>query len=124
METEPWLPNCYILFLSCTFEHMGQPKQVQKFKESLIQKEPNHNWSRSIKALWWDAKGHWDRAHNLVDGYDTLNANAVHAYLHRKEGDDWNANYWYGRSKRPFFKGSLDQEWQILLEEFLNTGEE
>jgi hypothetical protein len=25
----------------------------------------------------------------------------VHAYLHRKEGDQDNAAYWYGRARKP-----------------------
>jgi hypothetical protein len=42
---------------------------------------------------------------------------AVHAYLHRKEGDLWNANYWYRNAKRKPFTGSIDDEWKTLVEE-------
>lgn len=44
-------------------------------------------------------------------------AAAVHAYLHRKEGDIWNANYWYRTAGRKPFAGSLEEEWQALVDE-------
>jgi hypothetical protein len=40
----------------------------------------------------------------------------VHAYLHRKEGDIWNADYWYARAKKTRPNGSLDDEWAQLVE--------
>jgi hypothetical protein len=44
---------------------------------------------------------------------------AVHAYLHRKEGDLWNARYWYTTAGRKPFSGSLEEEWEALVREFL-----
>jgi hypothetical protein len=41
---------------------------------------------------------------------------AVHAYLHRKEGEAWNADYWYKRAGRQFHRESLDGEWAALVE--------
>ena len=43
----------------------------------------------------------------------------VHAYLHRKEGDQGNAGYWYDRAGRPFCKESLQAEWETLVSELL-----
>ncbi|MEY4699958.1 MAG: hypothetical protein RL326_145, partial [Pseudomonadota bacterium] len=40
---------------------------------------------------------------------------AIHAYLHRKEGDTWNADYWYRKAKRPSFTGTLHEEWESLV---------
>jgi len=54
-----------------------------------------------LKALWHDAKDEWDQAHNIVQQEDDAASAWVHAYLHRKEGDDGNAGYWYRRAKRP-----------------------
>lgn len=67
-----------------------------------------------MQALWWDAKGNWQKAHSLIDSLDDKHSCIVHAYLHRKEGDIWNADYWYGRAnaKRP--DTGLDEEWQSL----------
>jgi len=39
--------------------------------------------------------------------------------LHRKEGDKWNANYWYERARKPFCDASLNQEWQALVKKLL-----
>jgi hypothetical protein len=40
---------------------------------------------------------------------------AVHAYLHRKEGAEWNANYWYTRAGRRFHRPTLESEWEALV---------
>ena len=44
---------------------------------------------------------------------------AVHAYLHRKEGDEPNAGYWYRRAGREFHRATLEEEWQALVEGLL-----
>lgn len=75
-----------------------------------------------LQALWYDGYGDWKTAHDLIDQISGKDAALVHAYLHRKEGDIWNADYWYSRagSKRPHF--SLEQEWEQLVELFLSQG--
>jgi hypothetical protein len=70
-------------------------------------------------ALWWDAKGDWAKAHGLVDELETKDGMAVHAYLHRKEGVEWNAEYWYERAGRGFHRPELEDEWQALVEGLL-----
>jgi len=40
---------------------------------------------------------------------------AVHAYVHRKEGVEWNADYWYGRAGREFRRPTLEAEWEALV---------
>jgi hypothetical protein len=40
---------------------------------------------------------------------------AVHAYLHRKEGSLWNADYWYSRAGRTFHRPELNEEWEALV---------
>ena len=72
-----------------------------------------------VEALWWDARGDWARAHGLVDDLSTPEGMAVHAYLHRKEGVEWNAEYWYGRAGRGFYRPTLDAEWEALVEGLL-----
>ena len=69
-----------------------------------------------LEALWWDAKGDWARAHGLVDELETPDGMAVHAYLHRKEGADWNAEYWYQRSGKSYYRPELESEWRALVE--------
>ena len=73
----------------------------------------------TVEALWWDARGDWARAHGLVDDLTTAEGMAVHAYLHRKEGAEWNANYWYSRAGRHFHRPALDAEWDALVEGLL-----
>jgi hypothetical protein len=47
------------------------------------------------------------------------NAAWIHAYLHRKEGDIWNADYWYKRAGKKRPSVSLGQEWEDLVKVFL-----
>ena len=67
-----------------------------------------------IQALWWDAKGNWGKAHSLIDSLDDKNSCRVHAYLHRREGDIWNADYWYRRANAQRPSVSLDEEWKDI----------
>jgi hypothetical protein len=62
----------------------------------------------ALLALWCEARGEWDRAHTLAQhagdhGASPAEARAgcwVHAYLHRVEGDEGNAGYWYARARK------------------------
>jgi hypothetical protein len=67
-----------------------------------------------LQALWYDKKGEWHKAHEIVQNANDADSAWVHAYLHRKEGDLSNANYWYRRSSRLEFKGTLEQEWEHI----------
>jgi hypothetical protein len=93
----------------------------QEFKASIAEKAPP-TLPGPLTALWWDAKGDWARAHGLVDDSETDDGMAVHAYLHRKEGDTSNAEYWYGRAGRSFHRPTLDAEWAALVEGLLSRG--
>ena len=56
------------------------------------------------------AKSDWTRAHESAQQDEGRDDSWVHAYLHRKEGDDANATYWYGRSGKPVCRESVDAE--------------
>ena len=86
------------------------------FRASLTQEDPPQGLSAPHAALWWDAKGNWARAHDLVDSLETPEGMAVHAYLHRKEGVESNADYWYRRAGRTFQRATLNEEWTALVE--------
>jgi hypothetical protein len=90
--------------------------KLEDFRASLALSEPAGSLSVPLQALWWDAKGDWARAHSLVDELETPEGMAVHAYLHRKEGVTWNADYWYNRAGLRFHRSSLDEEWAALVE--------
>jgi len=91
----------------------------EAFKTSLAAEAPAEQLGVPLRALWWDAKGEWDTAHKLVDELESREGMAVHAYLHRKEGADGNADYWYARAGREFRRESLDEEWQALVKGLL-----
>lgn len=94
----------------------------EEFRESLKEEEPPAAISAPLAALWWDAREDWVRAHGLVDELETQDGMAVHAYLHRKEGAEGNANYWYERAGRTYRRDELRDEWQALVEALLARG--
>lgn len=94
-------------------------KTLTEFKESLNFDQPDSALSVQLKSLWHDGKGNWHQAHAQVD-HETDAASAwVHAYLHRKEGDIWNADYWYTKAKQIRPNVSLEEEWEQLVLHFL-----
>ncbi len=72
-----------------------------------------------LHALWHEARGDWQRAHEIVQQQAGARAAAVHAYLHRREGDLANADYWYARAGLSRFAGELDQERRTLATSLL-----
>ena len=92
---------------------------AEELRASLGDDEPPIGLPGPAAALWWDAKGDWARAHAMVDELETPEGMAVHAYLHRKEGQAWNADYWYGRAGRRFHRAALEEEWKALVEGLL-----
>jgi hypothetical protein len=92
---------------------------LKEFRTSIAEQAPCAELSGPLAALWWDAKGDWARAHALVDDLENVDGMAVHAYLHRKEGNDSNADYWYQRAGRSFHRPTLDAEWAALVEGLL-----
>jgi hypothetical protein len=85
----------------------------------LTTEAPPNGLGAPLTALWWDARGDWAKAHGLVDELETKDGMAVHAYLHRKEGAESNANYWYDRAGRTHHRAALPDEWQALVEALL-----
>ena len=92
---------------------------LQDLKESLSSPHPPANLSEYIKALWYDANGNWDKAHKLIQDINDTNASWIHAYLHRKEGDISNADYWYSKAGKNRPSVSLNTEWEQIANELL-----
>ena len=84
------------------------------FRASLESASPPAGLSAALRALWLDAKGDWDGAHDAAQADEGGAGDWVHAYLHRKEGDAGNAAYWYRRAGRPVCKASFDEEWAAI----------
>lgn len=91
-----------------------------EFDKSLALKEPPANWSPVLRALWLEAKEQWESAHDIIQELSDSDGAAMHAYLHRKEGDIFNAQYWYRRAGLKAFQGSLAEEFDWLLLPFLD----
>jgi hypothetical protein len=72
-----------------------------------------------LRALWHDAKGEWDAAHEVAQNIDNPTGAWIHAYLHRKEGDLGNAGYWYRRAQKAECRTSLDGEWEEIVSALL-----
>jgi len=80
--------------------------------------EPLEAFSSVLKSLYYEGKGDWKTSHDMVDELPGKSAARVHAYLHRKEGDQWNADYWYRRAGESRPGVSLEEEWIMLLDRF------
>ena len=89
------------------------------FRESIKGNEPPSESSDHLKALWYDAKGDWKKAHEIIQDIDDKNASWIHAYLHRKEGDTGNADYWYSRAGKRRPSMALENEWEELVASFI-----
>ena len=92
---------------------------IEEFNTSLHHNTPPSEINPLLLALWYDAKGDWHRSHGIIQDIESKDAALIHAYLHRKEGDLWNADYWYQRAgaKRP--DHTIEEEWDSLLARFI-----
>jgi len=88
---------------------------LEAYKSSLEDPEPPSGISQVLIGLWHDANGNWNKAHDLIDGCEENHAAWAHAYLHWKEGDLWNADYWYRKANRTRPDCSLDEEWEEIV---------
>ena len=92
---------------------------LAEFQLSQDQSTPPSGLSLALQSLWFDAKGDWNKAHELAQEAGESHGDGVHAYLHRKEGDASNARYWYVRAGKPVCSGSLEAEWAAISEALL-----
>lgn len=90
---------------------------IEEFRQQNIQQIKGY--SLALQALWYDYQENWDKSHQLIDTASDADCAWVHAYLHRKEGDLWNARYWYRRSGKLESSISLKEERQQIAEALL-----
>jgi hypothetical protein len=82
---------------------------LDDFRQSLTASEPPAGLTLALAGLWWDAKDDWTRVHESAQQDEGMEGSWVHACLHRKEGDQGNALYWYGRAGRPVCRLPLNR---------------
>jgi hypothetical protein len=92
---------------------------LAQFRASLSESSLPPALSQALRALWLDARGDWDGAHEAAQADEGGDGDWVHAYLHRKEGDGGNAAYWYRRAAKPVCRTSLDEEWEAIANALL-----
>ncbi len=61
--------------------------KLQDYLSSLKDSSPPEPSSLYLKALWREKSGDWQAAHKIVQEIEDPLAAWVHAYLHRREGD-------------------------------------
>jgi hypothetical protein len=91
----------------------------EEFQSSLAQAAPPAELSGLLLALWLDQKGDFHGAHAIAQEVESPDGARVHAYLHREEGDESNARYWYRQAGSSATSGSLSAEWEALVRRLL-----
>lgn len=87
---------------------------LRDFRSTVSSGKMPDGLSEPLKAMWHDAAGNWDRAHDIAQEMHSAEGSWIHAYLHRKEGDLGNAAYWYRRANQPVCYVSLEEEWDQI----------
>ncbi|OFI33588.1 hypothetical protein BFC17_02230 [Alteromonas lipolytica] len=67
-----------------------------------------------LQALTLAEQGQWDTAHDLVEAHNDEFSCLIHGYLHRVEGDEFNARYWYTRAGHTMPENRLNEELERL----------
>ncbi|MCK5943114.1 MAG: hypothetical protein KAI24_14135 [Planctomycetes bacterium] len=93
---------------------------MQQFVDSLGDETPPADLRGPLLGCWHALRGEWDAAHDAVQGDGDADA-WVHAALHREEGDDANAGYWYRRARRPVGEGVVRREYLAIAAELLRV---
>jgi hypothetical protein len=92
---------------------------LDEFRATLNKPGAPEALPKLVSALWWEAKGDWNKAHSIAQDVPGRDGAWVHAYLHRKEGDEGNAGYWYRQAGQTHCRLSSDDEWAQLVTELL-----
>jgi hypothetical protein len=94
---------------------------LAEFRRALSRRAAPGGLSPELTALWWSAKGDWNKAHDIVMDASGREAAWIHAYLHRLEGDLDNARYWYAQAGRAPATGPLEAEWDDIVASLLQA---
>ena len=92
---------------------------LAELKATLTSPTPPAGLSSPLLAMWHDGRGDWDAAHRVAQDIDDADGSWIHAYLHRKEGDTWNADYWYRKATKERPSCSLSEEWEEIARQLI-----
>ena len=92
---------------------------LDEFRRTTSDDNPPADLSQPLLALWLDARGEWNAAHEVAQEIKDATGAWIHAYLHRKEGDLGNAGYWYHRAGKPECRAALPEEWAEIVSALL-----
>ena len=92
--------------------------KAELIKRFLANDQNAYHGKPELLALWYDGHGDWEKSHDQVDQLSGKSAARIHAYLHRKEGDQGNADYWYKRAGEKLPNLMLEEEWADLVRRF------
>jgi hypothetical protein len=91
------------------------------FLASLDGPAPPAGLTPALRAVWYGLADRWDEAHGIVQELEGQpDADWVHAWLHRVEGDLGNAGYWYRRAGRQVAEGDLAAEGRAIAESLIS----
>ena len=77
--------------------------------------------TRALRALWFAARGEWQSAHEEAQEGSDADSAWVHALLHREEGDQSNAAYWYRQAGKPVYRGTIEDEREAMIATLLRS---
>ena len=92
---------------------------VKEFLDTLKLERPPDHFPPLLRALWYERKGDWSTAHQIIQTIHSPRACRIHAFLHRLKGDNENAAYWYQKARQPYPSFDLEKEREILLAKLL-----
>ncbi|HMG68110.1 MAG TPA: hypothetical protein VK588_10500 [Chitinophagaceae bacterium] len=93
--------------------------KFEEFNHSVPGPTPPPGISDYLRSLWYDAKGDWNNAHEIIQDREDKTAAWIHAFLHRKEGDIANADYWYTKAGKTRPGTALEEEWKEIVKSLL-----
>lgn len=89
------------------------------FQEALEGNSPPSGWSLALQSLWYAANDNWEASHNIAQDLNTPAGSWIHAHLHRVEGDEFNASYWYRKAGKQFSSLPFKDEINEIVDEIL-----
>ena len=98
----------------------GSEMTFEEFTDSIANSRPPTKAPPLLRALWYERRGDWEKAHQIAQDVGSAEGSLVHAYLHRREGDQGNAAYWYRRAGRPVNHAPLEREWEEIVRQLLD----